>query len=160
LVAADLRADLHPLAGTTLCLTGAGGFLGSFLVDVLAAVAETTSLHVLALDNFLTGLPDRLRHLAGRPHVELVTHDVTRPYAPPPPVDWILQAASVASPTFYRRFPLETIDVNVNGTWRMLDLARQGARGMLALSSSEIYGDPTPDAIPTPESYRGNVSST
>ena len=32
--------------------------------------------------------------------------------------------------------------------------------GFLFFSSSEIYGDPAPDAIPTPETYRGNVSCT
>jgi dTDP-glucose 4,6-dehydratase/UDP-glucuronate decarboxylase len=160
LVAADLRAELAAMADSTVCLTGAAGFLGSFTLDVLAAAAETIPLRVLALDNFRTGLPDRLRHLAGHPRIELVTHDVTRPLDPPRKVDWILHAASVASPTFYRRFPLETIDVNVNGTWRMLELAREGARGMLTLSSSEVYGDPAPDAIPTPEAYQGNVSCT
>jgi dTDP-glucose 4,6-dehydratase/UDP-glucuronate decarboxylase len=160
LVAADLRGEFGALAGTTVCVTGAAGFLGSFMLDVLAAAAETIPLKVLALDNFRTGLPARLQHLATHPQIELVTHDVTQPLAAPPAVQWIVHAASIASPTFYRRFPLETIDANVNGTWRMLELARDRARGMLALSSSEVYGDPTPAAIPTPETYLGNVSCT
>jgi dTDP-glucose 4,6-dehydratase/UDP-glucuronate decarboxylase len=33
-------------------------------------------------------------------------------------------------------------------------------RGLLFFSTSEIYGDPSPDMIPTPETYRGNVSCT
>jgi UDP-glucuronate decarboxylase len=67
----------------------------------------------------------------------------------------------MASPVYYRPRPLETIDANVNGTWRMLDLAEaHGAKGVLFFSSSEIYGDPDPKFIPTPEHYRGNVSCT
>jgi dTDP-glucose 4,6-dehydratase/UDP-glucuronate decarboxylase len=163
-VVRDLAPELDALAGTTLVLTGAGGFLGATFLDVLAAfnaAQPRRPCRVLALDNFQTGLPDRVRHLDADPHVTFVTHDVTRPWTPPGGVDWILHAASIASPSVYRRFPLETIDVNVNGTWRCLELARSaGARGMLYLSSSEIYGDPAPEAIPTGEEYRGSVSCT
>ena len=75
--------------------------------------------------------------------------------------DWIIHCASMASPIYYRPRPLETIDANVNGTWRMLDLAEaHGAKGILFFSSSEIYGDPDPQFIPTPERYRGYVSCT
>src|SRR5215470_11925423 len=109
LVAADLRGELAALAETTVCLAGAAGFLGSFMLDVLAAATETIPFKVLALDNFRTGLPARLQHLAGHARIELVTHDVTRPLDAPPKVEWIVHAASIASPTFYRRFPLETI---------------------------------------------------
>ncbi len=163
-VVRDLTPELDAFAGTTVVVTGAGGFLGATLLDVLAAFNAAhpgRPCRVLALDNFQTGLPDRVRHLARDPHVTFVTHDVTRPWDPPGGVDWVVHAASIASPSVYRRFPLETIDVNVNGTWRCLELARTaGARGMLYLSSSEIYGDPVPDAIPTAEDYRGNVSCT
>ena len=68
---------------------------------------------------------------------------------------------------YYRKFPLETIDANVNGLRYMLDYAAERNRkaagsfkGMLFFSTSEIYGDPSPDAIPTPETYRGLVSCT
>ncbi len=61
----------------------------------------------------------------------------------------------------YRQFPIETIDANVGGTRHMLDLAREkNARGVIVMSTSEIYGDPFPEFIPTPEDYRGNVSCT
>jgi UDP-glucuronate decarboxylase len=162
-VATELHEELRALAGTTLLLTGAGGFLGGFLLDVLAAwnrEAGERPCRIVALDNFRTGLPERVRHLADDAHVQFISHDVSRALSPAPEVDWVVHAASIASPTFYRRFPLETIDVNVNGTWGMLELARRGVRSMLHLSSSEIYGDPPPSAIPTPESYWGHVSCT
>jgi dTDP-glucose 4,6-dehydratase/UDP-glucuronate decarboxylase len=58
------------------------------------------------------------------------------------------------------------MDANVNGLRILLERARelhengQPVRGFLFFSSSEIYGDPEPDQIPTPETYPGRVSST
>jgi len=74
------------------------------------------------------------------------------------PVHYILQAAGIASPYYYRAYPLETLEVAVSGTKNMLELARKKGSRILFFSSSEIYGDPDPKHVPTPESYRGNVS--
>lgn len=154
---------LHRLEGRTLLLTGACGFLGAYLLDVLARWNEGRErpCRVLAMDNNLVGLPERVAHLEGRPDIVFLTHDLTRPYVPAEPVHAILHAAGVASPTFYRRHPLETIDVNVGGTRQLLELCRtHPVEWMLHLSTSEIYGDPAPEAIPTKEDYRGFVSCT
>ena len=151
------------LDDSTVLLAGAGGFLGAYLLDVLAVWTRESavSCRVLAVDNFASGIPERIRHLRGENWLRIIEHDLRQPLDPSEPVNWIIHAASIASPTFYRRFPLETIDVNVAGTRHLLDLARSPeTRAMLFLSSSEIYGDPTPDAIPTPEDYRGFVSCT
>jgi UDP-glucuronate decarboxylase len=75
--------------------------------------------------------------------------------------DYVIHAASIASPTFYRRFPVETIDANVIGLRRLLGHVEQtGVDGFLFFSSSEIYGDPPPDNIPTREDFPGYVSCT
>src|SRR5207244_1248792 len=104
------------------------------------------------VDNFRSGAPERIAHLSDEPHVRFLSLDVSQPLALDERVDWILHGASIASPTFYRRFPLETIAVNATGTWHLLEAARQGgARSLLYLSSSEIYGDPPPERVPTPE---------
>ncbi len=163
-VAEAMAPQLAKAAGDTVIVTGAGGFLGSFLVDCLVAwndLGVGKPMTVVAVDNMLTGLPERLAHLANRPDVELMKHDITAEWTREGAADWIVHGASIASPTFYRQYPLETIDANVGGTRRMLDLARaRQAKGILVMSTSEIYGDPSPDMIPTPEDYRGNVSCT
>jgi dTDP-glucose 4,6-dehydratase/UDP-glucuronate decarboxylase len=160
----EMGEFLQPLCGTTLLLTGAAGFLCSYVLDVVDAFNRLKFgpvCRVMALDNFITGLPDRVQHLLGDSNFQFIQHDVTQPVKSDEPIDWILHGAGIASPTFYRLYPRETIDVNVNGTRQMLDLARQkGVRSMLYLSTSEIYGDPEPDCIPTNESYRGRVSCT
>jgi UDP-glucuronate decarboxylase len=73
--------------------------------------------------------------------------------------DFIIHGASIASPIYYRKYPLETIDANILGLRSMLDRGREWkCDSVLFFSSSEIYGDPPPDEIPTKESYRGSVS--
>lgn len=162
-IVTEMGETLKRLSGTTLLVTGAGGFLCSYFLDLVASLNDTgmrPRCRVIALDNFKSGLLERIDHLQGRSDIHLVRHDVRDAFEPDEPVHWIIHGASIASPTFYRRFPLETIDVNVNGTRHMLELARYGVQSMLFLSTSEIYGDPDPAFIPTPERYRGNVSCT
>lgn len=163
-ILADLPDPERHFAGATVVVTGAAGFLCSYLVETVAALNAaglSRPCRVIAVDNLLTGVSRRLGHLADDPNVRFVQHDVTQPLEIDEHVDWIIHGASIASPPFYRQYPLETIDANVGGTRRMLDLARaHGARGVLCLSSSEIYGDPIASAIPTPETYQGNVSCT
>jgi len=169
-IARRTSAELDALAGRTVLLTGGGGFLGYTLVHLLTEIGDgdgRSPVRLTIYENFSRGRKPWLDRLAARPHVTLVHHDVTQPLpADVPAFDYIIHAASIASPIFYRQFPIETIDANVNGLRHLLDYARQrGDRqapvsGMLFFSTSEIYGDPTPDAIPTPETYRGFVSCT
>jgi UDP-glucuronate decarboxylase len=163
LVVAQMGPALQPLAGKTILVTGAAGFLCSYLVDVLVAASETLPepCRIIALDNFQSSVPDRVAHLAGHPNVQSIAHDIRQPFVPDGPVDYILHGASIASPMFYRKFPLETIDANVTGTRLMLDLARAtSARSIIVMSTSEIYGNPDPARIPTDETYNGDVSCT
>jgi UDP-glucuronate decarboxylase len=158
------RADqaLRRLAGRTVLVTGAAGFLPSYLVDALAYANEKLLPEpclVLAVDNLTTGVRGRLEHLAGREDIVFLERDIVHGVSVDEPVSYIVHGASIASPTWYRRYPLETIDVNVTGTRCLLELARErDVDAFLYLSSSEVYGDPPPDRIPTSEEYWGNVS--
>lgn len=169
-IAADIQeiikrvgSSLEKLRGTTLLVTGANGFLCSYFVDAVAALNDSglrPSCKVVALDNFKVGTAERLAHLNGREDIRFLQHDVSQPLDLTD-VDWIIHGASIASPVFYRQYPLDTISANVNGTWQLLELTRRTSiRSMLYLSTSEIYGDPDPKFIPTPEDYRGFVSCT
>ena len=118
-------------------------------------------------DNFIRGMPEWLQRLDQNENLTLVKHDITNPL--PGDMDnfqFIIHAASIASPTYYRKYPIETMDANVNGLRSLLEYCRQQdeknkpIEGFLFFSTSEIYGDPSPENIPTPETYRGNVSCT
>jgi UDP-glucuronate decarboxylase len=68
--------------------------------------------------------------------------------------------ASIASPVIYRRYPLRTIESNVWGLKNLLEYFKNdNLKGFLFFSSSEIYGNPPADSIPTTEDFRGLVST-
>jgi len=133
-------------------ITGAAGFLGSHLCDRFLAEGH----RVVGMDNFLTGHPDTLAHLRGRPDFEFVEHDVTGFIDVPGPLEGVLHFASPASPVDYLEKPIQTLKVGSLGTHNALGLAMaKGARFLMA-STSEVYGDP--QVHPQPESYWGHVN--
>ncbi len=152
----------NQLSGSQILITGAAGFLGSYFLDIFAhhnLKNPSNAINVLATDNFLSGVQDRLKAFQGITGITLRQHNVLNALEVDFAFDYIIHAASIASPIYYRKYPLETIDVNVNGTWNMLRRATTDkAKAILYFSSSEIYGDPDPARIPTDESYLGNVS--
>lgn len=151
------------LEGKTLVITGGAGFIGSYIIAVIQYFNThtfTRKCSVISLDNYITGSPKGLLPLPPDPYIRYRKHNVVRPYNTRMPIDYIINAAGIASPIYYRQSPLETVDVTITGLRNMLELARtKKVKSFLYFSSSEIYGDPPPRHIPTPESYRGNVSS-
>jgi nucleoside-diphosphate-sugar epimerase len=128
---------------------------------------DAAPIHLTIYDNYIRGIPEWLTNLSNDLNLVLIKHDITNPLpADIPDFQFIIHAASIASPTFYRKYPIETMDANVNGLRYLLEyclrLKEKGnpVEGFLFYSTSEIYGDPTPENIPTPETYRGNVSCT
>lgn len=162
-IARAMEPLLRPLQGETLLVTGGAGFVCSYFVDTIAHLNREwpTPCQVICVDNLITGQASRLSHLQNRPDIRFVQHDLSQPLPLEGSMRWMIHGAGIASPTTYRKYPLETIAVNVHGTERVLELAREHqARSVVYLSSSEIYGDPPAEWIPTPEDYRGSVSCT
>jgi UDP-glucuronate decarboxylase len=112
---------------------------------------------VIAIDNMITAGPFGAIHASDR-MLAFVQHDIVKPFYPERPVQYVLHLAGIASPFYYRKWPLETLEVATTGLKNVLELARNDGARVLFFSSSEIYGDPDPRHIPTPESYNGNVS--
>lgn len=133
-------------------VTGAAGFLGSHLCDLLIAKGHA----VIGLDNLITGSTRNIEHLAGNKDFQFIKHDVTEYIFISGAVDAILHFASPASPVDYLEYPIQTLKVGALGTHKALGLAREKKSRFLVASSSEVYGDPL--VHPQREDYWGNVN--
>ena len=119
---------------------------------------------IVAVDNFQVGRPFWVDEIVQDGNIELKEFDIIKgdisTIARDKENSFVIHMASIASPTFYRKYPIQTIEANIWGLkWLLDDYRNTSLRGFLFFSSSEIYGDPTPENIPTPETYRGNVNT-
>lgn len=165
-IAAGIAAEAPKLSGTTVLISGGAGFLGKYFMGVFSYLNKNVlekPVRVMSVDNFITGDPPSVETTGGRrdPNIVEAWGDVTYPLPVREDLDYIIHAAGLASPVFYMKYPLETIESAVTGAKNLLELARKNKNleGFLLFSSSEIYGDPDPRFVPTPESYHGHVSS-
>lgn len=139
----------HPIS----VVTGAAGFLGSHLTDLLLARGH----RVIGIDNFITGTVANLAHLAGNSRFRFIEQDVTEFLFLDGPVDYVWHFASPASPVDYLNFPIQTLKVGSLGTHKALGLAMEKNARFLLASTSEIYGDPL--VHPQTEEYWGHVNT-
>lgn len=132
-------------------ITGAAGFLGSHLAETLLGMGYS----VVGVDNFVTGDPANVAHLAGK-DFELIKHNISEPLFISGPVDYILHWASPASPIDYADLPIQTMKVGSLGTHNALGIAKAKGAAFVLASTSEVYGDPLEH--PQKETYWGHVN--
>ncbi|MGB7211416.1 MAG: UDP-glucuronic acid decarboxylase family protein [Gemmatimonadales bacterium] len=133
-------------------ITGAAGFLGSHLTDRFLAEGH----EVIGMDNFVTGSPDNVAHLAGHERFKFIRHDVTEFIYVEGALGGVLHFASPASPVDYLELPIQTLKVGSLGTHKALGLAKAKSARFFLASTSEVYGDP--QVHPQPETYWGHVN--
>lgn len=160
----DLGSLNRRFANSTVMVTGAAGFLGKIFLYYFQYLNQDYLLNnpvkVLALDNFIIGSPI-LSEFDDDKNITVIRHDITQPFNlinlhRNQKIDYIISAAGIASPSLYRKYPLETLDVSYLGTKNMMELAyNQECKSILTFSSSEVYSTPPDDLIPTPETYNG-----
>ena len=132
---------------TTAIVTGGAGFIGSHLVDAL--LAENIAVRVI--DNYSTGRPENLAHVAGQ--VELVEADFAKPGSWQKlfqDTDWVFHLGALADivPSIQR--PTDYFQANVDGTFNVLEAAKNaGVKRFVYAASSSCYG--IPDKYPTSE---------
>jgi UDP-glucuronate decarboxylase len=168
----DLEHTLHALSaaereafeGASILLTGCAGFLGYYCLQFLACYGAMLGVRsVIGVDSLILRRPAWLERLSSQaPFIRFHELDIARgnleALVGAEAVTHVIHMASIGSSPFFRAHPIETVDATVWGLRHLLDFYRSRAlKGLLFFSSSEIYGDPVAQFIPTAESYRGNV---
>jgi UDP-glucuronate decarboxylase len=170
-ICSRLSEEFGRMAGSELLITGGAGFLGYYFVHAIHHHNRNSRqddwISLTVFDNYIRGIPSWTKELDGDCGVRFLSYDLALPLPEEMgDFEYIIHAASIASPNYYRQRPIETMDSNVNGLRALLEhfrrqqLGGKPVGGFLFMSSSEIYGDPPPEWIPTPEAYRGYVSCT
>ena len=138
-------------------VTGAAGFIGSNLVEVLLKLGYK----VRGLDNFSTGNIDNIKSFMDNPNFEFIEGDI-RNFNTCAEVcqgiDYVLHQAAWGSVPRSVEMPLLYEEINIKGTLNMMEAARQNnVKKFVYASSSSVYGDePT---LPKKEGIEGNVLS-
>jgi nucleoside-diphosphate-sugar epimerase len=147
------KATLARRGGISLkvLVAGGAGFIGSQLCARLLDEGH----EVLCVDNLLTGSERNIASIRDHPRFTFRLHDILQPLDDG--ADAVFHLASPASPVGYWMYPFETIQVNTQGAFRLLELAQRAGARLLMASTSEAYGDPL--VHPQPETYWGNVNA-
>lgn len=137
----------------TVLVTGAAGFIGSHLVEALAARGDEVRAFVrynsAGATGFLSELPAELR---GR--VRVVAGDVRDAEAVDAAVRGcaaVFHLAALISIPYSYEAPESYVDVNVRGTLNVLQACRRHGARLVHTSTSEVYG--TPDTVPITEEH-------
>lgn len=147
-------------AGARVLITGASGLIPFYFAATLLALNDTLlkgrECRVLALVRSRERAEAKFRGLLERSDLELLVQDVSSPLKIEGRVDYVIHAASQASPKYYGKDPVGTMLPNIIGTNNLLSLAAESkSRGFLFVSGGEVYGIVPPDKIPTKESDYG-----
>lgn len=160
-----VKADIEWSAfdGKTVLITGASGFLPAYLVETLLYLNETikSRIKIIALVRNKERALSRFDFYKDRQDLEIIEQDVCEPLKTNSKIDFIIHAASQASPKYYGSDPVGTLSANVIGTHNLLSTARDNAvEGFLYFSSGEVYGEVLEDKIPTREDFYGYLDPT
>lgn len=156
ITSADLPWDI--LEGKTVLISGANGFLPAYIVETLLYLNEINRLRIsiVGLVRNREKALSRFRVYQGRDDLKFIVQDVCDPIIISHNVDFVIHAASQASPKYFGKDPVGTMSANLFGTHNLLSIAKENnSEGFLFFSSGEVYGQVEMANIPTKETQYG-----
>ncbi len=143
------------IKGKKFLVSGGAGFIGSWFCESLVSMGG----QVTCVDNLSSGSLENIKQIDGNKLFKFVKSDIEK-FDTAEKFDYIIHMASIASPPLYQKLPIQTLDSGVIGTKKMLQLSvKHKVKGFLFTSTSEVYGNPPDNMVPTPETYYGYVNS-
>ena len=149
------------LDNCTVLIAGANGFLPSYLVKALLYKnqADGTHIRVIGLVRNLAKAQKVFADFLDNDQLQLVEQNIVNPIQFEDPVDYIIHAASQASPKFYGVDPVGTLEANVLGTTNLIRLAHEKkVKSFLYMSAGEVYGSVDDSKFPIAEDTYGFVN--
>jgi dTDP-glucose 4,6-dehydratase len=169
-----LAADLDHIVANTprvweelracrLFITGGTGFIGRWLLESLVWANDRHDLGLQAV--VLSRYPGRFAEvapgLATHPAVELVAGDMQSFVLPKGAIDYVVHAATETVGMAGTYDPIHKFDADVEGTRRVIALARERkVRRLIFTSSGAVYGPQSPDVAHVQEDYPGAPDPT
>ncbi|MCC6180307.1 MAG: NAD-dependent epimerase/dehydratase family protein [Bacteroidia bacterium] len=145
--------------GKTVLISGANGFLPAYLVETFLQVATQHQITVIALVRSMDNAKKRFNHHLSNPNLHIINQDVAHEIKIDKKIDFIIHAASQASPKFYGTDPVGTLNANVLGTINLINLAKNNnVESFLYFSSGEVYGEVPEHLIPIKEDTFGYLN--
>jgi nucleoside-diphosphate-sugar epimerase len=151
------------IAGKSILISGANGFLPAYMVETLLYINEKKYFEpaqIIILVRNREKASKRFAEYIGGKNLKIICQDVCEPVALPSDtkIDYIIHAASQASPKYYGIDPVGTLSANIIGVKNLLDLAkRKDSENFLFFSSGEVYGELDQSQIPVKENIYGYV---
>lgn len=159
----NLGNEINLFKNKNILFAGGGGFLGYYFSLLFTELSNKNDFNfkITFADNFISSSKKYLFNSSEYENINFLNLDICSPSIVhlKENYDFIIHAAGIASPYYYRKKPLETLDVSITGSKNLLELARLNNSKYVFFSSSEIYGDPFDSFVPINEDYRGNVST-
>ena len=109
----------------TVLISGANGFLPAYLTETFLALDHSYNTKVIALVRNKQKAEKRFSHLLKNPNLIIIEHDVCNEFNYTEKIDFIIHAASQASPKYYKTDPVGTLNANVLGTINLIKLAQK-----------------------------------
>ena len=140
-----LKIDGNRMKNKKVLVIGSTGFIGSYLINYL----NHCGIDYLSVD--IKEDENSKNHIIENICKRIPTHER---------YDYVINCAGIASPVFYMKKPIQTLDVSYVGTKNVLDYClKTKPESIIMFSSSEVYGTPPPNKLPTDEQYIGNIAT-